>query len=214
MACAPEVLSHGVVEVSRFPAPNRAQEARTSESDRRHGDKQDAGCTDGLLGHGYPPLCFVPGEPTVSPEPGQALAPTRRQPREGCSHSTGGGKRARTGRIGFIVAGRTGACSSWTSGTCSWVERCARSSRAWRPPLSRRRRRRATARFLNMSAVQTQGRPTGDLPPNAYGQRAFGKCLSLIYGKPGTGCAATGRPGGRTEWCYGRCARPRPEAAP
>jgi hypothetical protein len=27
------------------------------------------------------------------------------------------------------------------------------------------------------------GRPTADLPPNAYGQRAFGRCLSLIHGQ-------------------------------
>lgn len=41
------------------------------------------------------------------------------------------------------------------------------------------------ARFLNVSAVQSQGQLQETFHPNAYGQRAFGKCLSLIYGQTG-----------------------------
>ncbi len=36
-------------------------------------------------------------------------------------------------------------------------------------------------RFLNLSAVETQGQQQETFHPNAYAQRAFGKCLSLLY---------------------------------
>ncbi len=39
------------------------------------------------------------------------------------------------------------------------------------------------ARFLNVSAVESQGQLQETFHPNAYGQRAFGKCLSLSYGQ-------------------------------
>ena len=49
-------------------------------------------------------------------------------------------------------------------------------------------------RFLNVSAVQSQGQLQETFHPNAYGQRAFGKCLSLIVGQRGNaGCR--NRPG-------------------
>lgn len=45
------------------------------------------------------------------------------------------------------------------------------------------------ARFLNVSAVESQGELQETFHPNAYGQRAFGKCLSLIYRQTGNrGC--------------------------
>ncbi|CAA9504381.1 MAG: hypothetical protein AVDCRST_MAG17-1590 [uncultured Solirubrobacterales bacterium] len=48
------------------------------------------------------------------------------------------------------------------------------------------------ARFLNVSAVQTQGQLQETFHPNAYGQRAFGKCLSLIVGqRRNAGCRNT-----------------------
>ena len=48
------------------------------------------------------------------------------------------------------------------------------------------------ARFLNVSAVQTQGQLQETFHPNAYGQRAFGKCLSLIVGqRRDAGCRNT-----------------------
>ncbi len=37
------------------------------------------------------------------------------------------------------------------------------------------------ARFLNLSAVQTQGQLQETFHPNAYAQRALGRCLSLLY---------------------------------
>jgi lysophospholipase L1-like esterase len=37
------------------------------------------------------------------------------------------------------------------------------------------------ARFLNLSAVETQGQQQETFHPNAYGQQAFGRCLSLLY---------------------------------
>ncbi|MDQ6744481.1 MAG: GDSL-type esterase/lipase family protein [Actinomycetota bacterium] len=37
------------------------------------------------------------------------------------------------------------------------------------------------ARFLNLSAVETQGQLQETFHPNSYAQRALGKCLSLIY---------------------------------
>lgn len=37
------------------------------------------------------------------------------------------------------------------------------------------------ARFLNLSAVDTQGQQQETFHPNAYAQQAFGRCLSLIY---------------------------------
>ena len=52
------------------------------------------------------------------------------------------------------------------------------------------------ARFLNLSAVETQGQLQETFHPNAYAQQAFGRCLSLIYAQrsnaacdntPGTG---------------------------
>jgi hypothetical protein len=41
------------------------------------------------------------------------------------------------------------------------------------------------ARFLNLSAVETQGQQQETFHPNAYGQQAFGRCLSLIYAQHG-----------------------------
>ena len=41
------------------------------------------------------------------------------------------------------------------------------------------------ARFLNLSAVETQGKLEETFHPNAYGEQAFGKCLSLAFGATG-----------------------------
>lgn len=41
------------------------------------------------------------------------------------------------------------------------------------------------ARFLNLSAVETQGQLQETFHPNAYAQGAFGKCLSLLYAHRG-----------------------------
>ena len=41
------------------------------------------------------------------------------------------------------------------------------------------------ARFLNIAAVETQGTLEETFHPNAYGERAFGKCLSLILRRHG-----------------------------
>jgi hypothetical protein len=40
-------------------------------------------------------------------------------------------------------------------------------------------------RWLNSGCCQ--GEAQESLHPNAYGQRAMGKCVELIYGKPATG---------------------------
>jgi lysophospholipase L1-like esterase len=40
-------------------------------------------------------------------------------------------------------------------------------------------------RFLNLSAVDTQGQQQETFHPNAYAQQAFGKCLSLLYAQRG-----------------------------
>jgi hypothetical protein len=41
------------------------------------------------------------------------------------------------------------------------------------------------ARFLNLSAVETQGQVQETFHPNAYAQQALGNCLSLIYAQHG-----------------------------
>jgi len=37
------------------------------------------------------------------------------------------------------------------------------------------------ARFLNLSAVETQGQTQETFHPNAYAQQALGNCLALAY---------------------------------
>lgn len=54
------------------------------------------------------------------------------------------------------------------------------------------------ARFLNLSAVQTQGQIQETFHPNAYGQKAFGACLGLLYGQS-TDAACTRTAGGGTK---------------
>lgn len=47
-------------------------------------------------------------------------------------------------------------------------------------------------RFLNLSAVETQGQLQETFHPNAYGQAAFGRCLTLLYAQSASfGCDNT-----------------------
>ena len=41
------------------------------------------------------------------------------------------------------------------------------------------------ARFLNLAAVETQGKLEETFHPNAYGEQAFGRCLSLRVRRDG-----------------------------
>jgi lysophospholipase L1-like esterase len=53
------------------------------------------------------------------------------------------------------------------------------------------------ARFLNLSAVETQGQLQETFHPNAYAQQALGNCLGLIYTQT-TNAACHSTPGGGT----------------
>ncbi len=53
------------------------------------------------------------------------------------------------------------------------------------------------ARFLNLSAVETQGQLQETFHPNAYAQQALGQCLSLLYAQT-TNAACNNTPGGGT----------------
>lgn len=53
------------------------------------------------------------------------------------------------------------------------------------------------ARFLNLSAVETQGQLQETFHPNAYAQQALGNCLALLYAET-TNAACDNTPGGGT----------------
>jgi GDSL-like Lipase/Acylhydrolase family len=53
------------------------------------------------------------------------------------------------------------------------------------------------ARFLNLSAVETQGQLQETFHPNAYAQQALGSCLGLLYAQT-TNAACDNTPGGGT----------------
>ena len=54
------------------------------------------------------------------------------------------------------------------------------------------------ARFLNPSAVVSQGKLEETFHPNAYAQRALGTCLSLVAARTGDFRCEETRPGGDT----------------
>jgi lysophospholipase L1-like esterase len=54
------------------------------------------------------------------------------------------------------------------------------------------------ARFLNLSAVETQGQTQETFHPNAYAQQALGNCLALAYAQTGD-AACDSTPGGGTD---------------
>jgi hypothetical protein len=53
------------------------------------------------------------------------------------------------------------------------------------------------ARFLNLSAVETQGQLQETFHPNAYAQQALGNCLALLYAQTSS-AACNSTPGGGT----------------
>jgi lysophospholipase L1-like esterase len=55
------------------------------------------------------------------------------------------------------------------------------------------------ARFLNLSAVETQGQTQETFHPNAYGQKAFGACLGLLYAEMANAACARTSAGGSSD---------------
>ena len=64
-------------------------------------------------------------------------------------------------------------------------EMCSTSTRLATPTQGPSATTSDWARFLNVSAVETQGQLQETFHPNAYGQQAFGHCLSLLYAQTG-----------------------------
>jgi hypothetical protein len=54
------------------------------------------------------------------------------------------------------------------------------------------------ARFLNLTAVDTQGQQQETFHLNAYAQRALGNCLGLLYARTAN-AACRNTPGGGTD---------------
>jgi hypothetical protein len=77
-------------------------------------------------------------------------------------------------------------------------EFCSRSTRLATPLSPPTAETSDWARFLNISAVQTQGQLQETFHPNAYAQRALGRCLTLFAARSGN-AACTTTPGGGTD---------------
>jgi len=77
-------------------------------------------------------------------------------------------------------------------------EMCSTSTRLATPTTPPSASTSDWARFLNLSAVQTQGQVQETFHPNAYGQRAFGACLTRLYVQTAN-AACTNTPGGGTD---------------
>ena len=90
----------------------------------------------------------------------------------------------------FVAAGR-GVQFLDLVGSLQGHEMCSVSSRLATPLARPTPETSDWARFLNLAAVQTQGQLQETFHPNAYGHRAFGRCLSLIAAQSGNGACST-----------------------
>jgi hypothetical protein len=86
-------------------------------------------------------------------------------------------------------------------------EMCSKSTRLATPLIPPSAETSDWARFLNVSAVQTQGQLQETFHPNAYGQRAFGRCLGLIAARTAD-AACTNTPGAGTDAVVLRASAP------